>query len=125
MSQRLVAAKCPYRCSMKIYGALDLIEKNRRKPFRDNDRYSAKKSRGKKGRRSSKGSEHRSVNVVSKGKSAEIDRREKTKLSQLLTIYSEQNSPAYRQGFDIKNYRPHRPHLPDLSTPAIPRTSSR
>ncbi|CAB4030220.1 Hypothetical predicted protein [Paramuricea clavata] len=123
MSQRLVTSKCPYRCSRKIYGALDLIENSRKKHSQGNHRYSVKKSHGKKCGASKRSDTH-TVNDVSR--TAEVDEREKTKLSQLLTVYGEQNSPAYRQGFDIKNYRPYRPHFPELShltTPAMARDS--
>lgn len=117
MSHRLVTPKCPYICSRKIYGALDLIEKNRKKHSKGNFRYSVKKSHVKK-TSVSKRSDTRTVSRL-----PQVDEREKTKLSQLLTVYGEQNSPAYRQGFDIKNYRPYRPHLPELTTPAMTRTS--
>ncbi len=118
MSQRLVTSKCPYR---KIYGALDLIEQNRKRHSQGSHRYSVKKGRGKKDAGASKRSDTRTVNGISRT----VDEREKTKLSQLLAVYGEQNTPAYRQGFDIKDYRPHRPHLRDLTAPlAMARAST-
>lgn len=116
MSQRLVTSKCTYRSSRKIYGALDLIEKNRNKHSQGSHRHSVKKSRGKKDN-ASKSSEP-TANEASRVTEV-LDKREKTKLSQLLTLYGEQNSPAYRQGFDVRNYRPHRSTFPDLTTQAM------
>ena len=117
MSQRLVTSKCPYQSSRKILGALDLIEKNRKKHSQgSHHQYGGKKSHGKKD--APRGSNPRS-NEVRRVKEV-LDKREKTKLSQLLTLYGEQNSSAYRQGFDVKNYRPHRSNFPDLTGQAMP-----
>ena len=117
MSQRLVTSKSTYKSSRKIYGALDLIEKTRNKHSQGSHRYSVKKNRGKKDNALLKNSEVR-ANEVSRVTEV-LDKRERTKLSQLLTLYGEQNSPAYRQGFDIRNYRPHRSTFPDLTTQAV------
>jgi hypothetical protein len=120
MSQRLVTSKCPYSCSRKVYGALDLIEKNRKKHSQGGHRYSVKKERGKPKKGASKlRSNTRAVNDVSRA----VDEREKTKLPQLLAVYGEQNSPAYRPGYDIKDYRPPLAHFPDLATPSMAKGS--
>ena len=121
MSQRVVRSKCPYSCPKKIYGALDLIENNRKKHSQCNRRQNVKKARVKKCD-VSKTTDHDTVND-NVSKTAQADERVKTKLSQLLKVYGEQNSPAYRQGFDIKNYKPQRTHFPDLTTPAMSRGS--
>ena len=118
MSQRFVTSKFPYSCPRKIYGALDLIEKSRKKHSQGSHRYSVKNDRGKKG-----GSRRSNTRAVNYDVSKAVDEPEKTKLPQLLAVYGEQNSPAYRPGFDIKDYRPPLAHFPDLTTPSMARSS--
>lgn len=123
MSERLVNSKGPYRCSLskarKIYGALDLIE-NRRTNFTSKRKSCYQHNR--KNSRVRKGSDSNRLRTPGNMKNSALqqippeellDERQKTRLSQLLSVYGEQHSPAYRKGFDIKNFQ-HRPHFPDL-----------
>lgn len=126
MSQRVIPPKCAYRYSLseakKIYGALDLIQncrpslKAKRKHLKSSQRHTRNKTFVKNGLHTK--------TLQAPGNTANcaleqvppkqlLNDHEKTRLSKLLTVYGEQHSPAYRRGFDTKNFT-RRPHFPDL-----------
>lgn len=128
MSERFVSSKCARRYSLSnvrtIYGALDLIANSRtgiapktkhsRSSHYRHNKTCVKKSCDTKRLRTPGNMTDTALQRIPPEEL--LSEREKTRLSQLLTVYGEQHSSSYRKGFNTNNFvRP--PHFPNLVKP--------